>query len=177
MNILLLILLILAGIITLLLIIALFMKKEHYVKRNIIINAPQQKVFDYVKLVKHQEEFNKHAKAGGERTKTFTGTDGEPGYVYAWRGDKNAGEGEKEIKKIVEGKSIETEIRFVKPMKATATMIMETEPLSDTQTQVSWSNAGRLNYPVNIFIPLLEKNLPKDMDSSLVTLKGILEKE
>jgi hypothetical protein len=151
------------------------MKKDHYVKREIIINAPKQKVFDYVKLVKNQEEFNKHAKAGGERTKTFKGIDGEAGYVYAWKGDKNAGEGEKEIKKIAEGQMVETEIRFVKPMKTRATVIMETESLSDTQTKVSWSNAGTLKYPVNVFIPMLEKNLPKDMDGSLQTLKGILE--
>ena len=51
MNILIIILLAIAGIIVLLLIIALFMKKEHYVKREIIINAPRQKVFDYVKLL------------------------------------------------------------------------------------------------------------------------------
>ena len=40
MNILITILLVLAGIIALLLIIGLFMKKEHFVKREIIINAP-----------------------------------------------------------------------------------------------------------------------------------------
>ncbi len=40
MNILFTILLTVAGIIALLLIIALFMKREHYVKREIIINAP-----------------------------------------------------------------------------------------------------------------------------------------
>src|ERR1700712_5287235 len=97
MTILITILLILAGIITLLLIIALFMKKEHYVKREIIINAPQQKVFDYVKLLKNQDEFNKHAMAGPDRKREFKGTDGTVGYIYAWSGNKNAGEGEKEI--------------------------------------------------------------------------------
>jgi len=39
MNTIITILLVLAGIIALLLIIALFMKREHYVKREIIINA------------------------------------------------------------------------------------------------------------------------------------------
>jgi len=53
---------------------------------------------------------------------------------------------------------------------------METESLSDNQTKVTWSNAGRLKYPVNIFIPMMEKSVAKDMDSSLSTLKNILEK-
>jgi len=176
MNIIITILLVVAGIIALLLIIALFMKREHYVRREIIINAPRQKVFDYIKLLKNQDKFNKHAMAGPDRKREYKGTDGTVGFIYAWSGNKKAGEGEKEIKKIIEGKRIETEIRFVKPMAATAYIIMETESLSDDQTKVSWSNAGTLNYPINIMIPMMEKMLPKEMDSSLSTLKNILEK-
>jgi hypothetical protein len=176
MNILITILLVIAGIITLLLIIALFMKREHYVKREIIINAPRQKVFDYVKLLKNQDQFNKHAKADPDRKEEFKGTDGTVGFTISWNGNKNVGEGQKEIKNIIEGKRIETEIRFVKPMSATASIIMETESLSDNQTKVSWSNAGILKYPLNIMVPMVEKMIPKDMDSSLLTLKNILEK-
>ena len=176
MNIIIAILLVVAGIIVLLLLTALFMKKEHYVNREIIINAPRQKVFDYVKLLKNQDEFNKHAMAGPDRKREFKGTDGTVGYIYAWSGDKNAGVGEKEIKNIIEGKRIETEIRFVKPMAVTASIIMETESLPNNQTKVIWSNAGTLKYPINIMIPMMERNVAKDMDSSLLTLKNILEK-
>lgn len=38
-------------------------KKEHFVKREIVINAPRQKVFDFLKLLKNQDKFNKWAKA------------------------------------------------------------------------------------------------------------------
>jgi hypothetical protein len=170
------ILLVVAGIIALLLIIALFMKRKHYVEREIIINAPRQKVFDYIKLLKNQDKFNKHAMADPDRNGEFKGTDGTVGFIYAWSGNKNAGEGEKEIMNIIEGERIETEIRFVKPMKATASIIMETESLSDNQTKVIWSNAGTLKYPINIMIPMMEKHVVKDMDISLSTLKNILEK-
>jgi hypothetical protein len=176
MNIVITILLIVAGIIALLLIIALFMKREHYVRREIIINAPRQKVFDYIKLLKNQDAFNENAMAGADRKKEFRGTDGTVGYIYAWSGDKNAGVGEKEIKNIIEGKRIETEIRFVKPMAVTASIIMDTESLSDNQTKVYWSNAGTLKYPINVMIPMMEKSVAKGMDNSLATLKNILEK-
>jgi hypothetical protein len=176
MNTLLTILLVLAGLIALLLIIALFMKKQHYVKREIIIGAPRQKVFDYLKLLKNQDEFNAGAMEDRDRKKEFKGTDGTVGYIYSWSGNKDAGEGQKEIKNIVEGKKIEMEIRFVKPMQATAAMIMETESLSEDRTKVYWSNAGPLKYPLNLLIPVLEKQVAKGMDASLLTLKGILEK-
>ena len=113
---------------------------------------------------------------GPDRERTYKGTDGTVGYIYSWKGNKSAGQGEKEIMNIIEGKKIETEIRFVKPMAATSRMIMETESLPGDQTKVYWSNAGRLNYPLNIMVPMMEKMLPKDMDSSLSALKNILEK-
>jgi hypothetical protein len=175
MNILISILLLLAGLILLALIIALLMKKDHYVKRDIIINAPRQKVFDYIKLLKNQDTFNSDAKADSERIRDYKGTDGKVGFVYSWKGNKDAGEGEKEIMKIEEGKNMEAEIRFTKPMKVSARIIFETEELAGGQTRVSWSNAGILPYPVNIMIPVMERSVAKGMDQSLLELKRLLE--
>ena len=176
MSILTIILIVLAGIVALPFLFALFMRKEHYVSSEIIIRAPNQKVFDFVKLLKNQEKFNKNAAADADRKQEFIGTDGAVGFIIAWSGNKNAGEGEKEIKNIIEGKRIESEIRFVKPMKTSATIVMQTESVSDHETKVSWSNKGTLPYPLNIMIPMVEKHVAKDMNSSLVTLKDILEK-
>lgn len=175
MNILIVILLVLTGTIVLMLLISLLMTRKHYVKREIIINVPRQKVFDYIKFLKNQETFNTNAMAGADRKKEFRGTDGTVGYVYAWSGDKSAGEGEKEIMSMVDGQSVEMEIRFVKPMKTSARILMETESLTDDQTKLSWSNAGALSYPVNIMIPMMKKHVVKDMDTSLGNLKSILE--
>jgi hypothetical protein len=177
MNIILTILTVVAGIIVLLLIIAVFIKREHYVMRETIINAPRQKVFDYIKFLKNQDDFNKHAMKDRDRKREFKGTDGTVGYIYAWSGDKSAGEGQKEIISIIEGEKIETEIRFVKPMSASARVIMATESLSENQTRVSWSNAGTLKYPINMFIPMMEKSVARDMDISLNTLKNTIERQ
>jgi len=176
MSIIIIILLVLAGIIALLLIVAIFMKKEHYVNREIIINAPKQKVFDFLKLLGNQEKFNKWAKTDPNRKWEYKGTDGTVGYIIAWSGNRSAGEGEKEIMNIIDGKRIETEIRFIRPMRVTASVIMETESLSEDQTKVNLINTGTMKYPMNLFIPMAEKNFPKDMDESLKTLKDVLEK-
>lgn len=176
MNIFIIILLILAGIIVLLLITALFMRRNHYVQCDIIINVPQQEAFDFLKLLSNQDKFNKWAATDPGRTETFKGTDGTVGYIYAWSGNKSAGKGEKEIMSIVDGKSIETEIRFEKPMRVSSRVVMQTEAVSDTQTKVTLSNGGILSYPLNVLIPVFEKNFAGDLYSSLVTLKGILEK-
>jgi hypothetical protein len=166
---------IIAGTVALLFIAAIFMRRNHYEECNIVIEASNTKVFDFVKLVANQEAFNKHAQAGTDRQKTITGTDGTVGFIYAWNGSKEAGQGEKEIIAIEEGRRIETEIRFVKPMVVSSRMVMETQALPDGNTQVTWSNAGDLKYPLNLLIPFMEKSVTKDMQGSLVMLKELLE--
>ena len=176
MNILITILLVLAGIIALLLIIGLFTKREHYVKREIIINAPLQKVFNYAKLLKNQDEWNKNAKGDPDKKQEFKGTDGTVGFIIVFSGNKNVGEGQKEIMNIIEGKRIETEMRFVKPLTFTASLIMDTESLSDNQTKVNLSHKGTMKYPLSIMIPIFEKMFAKQMDISSSNLKNLLEK-
>ncbi len=176
MNILILILIILACVITLVLIIALFMKKEYKSHAEIIIDAPKQKVFDYLKQLKNQDEFNKWVMVDSDMKREFKGTDGTIGFVYGWNGNNKAGEGEQEIIKLVEGKNIETEVRFVRPMKSIAYSNTLTESISDYKTKVTWTNTGKMPYPMNIMSSLVQKMLAKDMDISFSNLKNILEK-
>ncbi len=176
MNILITILLIVAGIITLVLVIALLSKKEYNVQSEVTINAPLPKVFDYIKHIKNQDNYNKWVMTDPEMKKDFKGTDGTAGFIYAWNGNKKAGEGEQEIKVIVEGKRIDTEVRFVRPFAGVAYANMKTEPLADNQTRLHWSNASKIKFPMNFMVSFIEKMLVKDMDTSLAMLKKILEK-
>jgi uncharacterized protein YndB with AHSA1/START domain len=175
MNILTTVLLVLAGIVALLLILALLAKKGYDIERQIIINAPRQKVFDYLKLLKNQDNFNKWVMTDPNMKREFKGTDGTVGFIYGWNGNKQAGEGEQEIKAIVEGQRIDTEIRFVRPFSAIAYANMVTESVSDDQTKVTWSTASTMKYPLNLMVSMVEKMLAKDMDTSLANLKRILE--
>jgi len=176
MNIVIIILSVVASIIALILIIAIFTKKEYNTQSEIIINAPRQKVFDYIKQIKNQDNFNKWVMADPNMQREFKGTDGTVGFIYAWNGNKEAGEGEQEIKAIAEGKNIEMEIRFVRPFAGIAHAKMTTESLSDNQTKVHWSTSSKIKYPLNIMISMIVKMLEKDMAISLTTLKNILEK-
>lgn len=169
------ILLIIAGIIALLLVTALFMKKEYNVQSEIIINAPREKVFDYLKQLKNQDNFNKWVMVDPNMKREFKGTDGTVGFIYAWKGNKKASEGEQEIKALEEGKRIATEIRFTGSFMAVAYADYTLQTVEDNQTKVRWSNASTLKYPMNVMIPMVEKMLPKDMNVSLLNLKTILE--
>ena len=175
MNILLIVLSIFVGIVLLVLLIAMISRKEYDIRREIIIDAPQQKVYDYLRHLKNQDNFNKWVMADPGMKREFHGIDGTAGFVYAWDG-KKGGAGEQEIKNLVQDEKIETEVRFIRPFKAIAYADYIIRPLSATQTAVVWTNRNRMQYPLNSMITVIEKMLARDMDSSLATLKRILEK-
>lgn len=169
------ILIVLAGLIALILIASVFMRKDYFIQREITINAPLQKVFDYIKLLKNQDNFNKWVMIDPGMSREFKGTDGTVGFIYAWNGNKRAGAGEQEIKRLIESNNIETEIRFVRPFPGIAQANMSTRSVGDNQTKVTWSNASKMTWPMNLLLPMIEKALGKDMDESLENLKRILE--
>src|SRR3954463_8043069 len=98
MNIIIIILCALAGIIALVLIIALFMTKGYKTHKEIVIQAPKEKAFDYIKQIKNQDHFNKWLMLDPNMKKEYKGTDGTVGFIYGWSGNKEGGEGEQEIK-------------------------------------------------------------------------------
>ncbi len=177
MSILISILLAIGGLIALILIVALFVTKRYEVSREITIDVPAQTAFDYLKLLRNQDNFNTWVMVDPGMKRDFKGTDGTVGFIYGWDGNKQAGEGELELKALTEGKSIDTEIRFVRPFKGLAFSNTRLETISPNKTKVYWNNAGTMNYPINIMVLMIQKMLGKDMDKSLTTLKGILEKK
>lgn len=157
------------------LIMALFIQKEYAIKREIVIDKPSIEVFNYIKYLKNQDQYNKWVQMDPNMKKDFRGTDGTVGFVYAWDGNDKAGKGEQEIKKITEGKRIDLELRFKKPMESTASSYMATETVSPTQTRVKWQMAGNSRYPMNLMHLFMDKLLGTDLQTSLGMLKDNLE--
>ena len=106
-------------IVALLLVIPLFTKKEYSVVRETVIARPKAVVFDYIVLLKNQDNFSVWAQMDKNMKKSYKGTDGQVGFVSAWESkDDKVGAGEQEIKKILPGERIDYELRFLKPFGA-----------------------------------------------------------
>ncbi|MBS1653869.1 MAG: SRPBCC family protein [Bacteroidetes bacterium] len=178
MSILITILLIIAGIVVLFLLTAALVKKDFTLEKEIIIDQPKQKVFDYLKLIRNQEKYSVWVMRDPNVKIVYTGTDGTPGFTSSWESnDKNVGVGEQEIKKITEGESMEVEIRFKKPFEGTNYSLIKLTALSGTQTKLQNSFYGRSKFPMNIMNLLMDKLVGKDMQQNLVNLKTNLEKQ
>lgn len=173
------ILLVTAVIITALFIIPLFLAKNYSVQKQIVIDKPINEVFEYISHLKNMDNYSAWAEMDPNMQKEFIGNDGTEGFIMAWQSDhKDVGVGQQEIDKIIPNKRVEFILRFYEPFEATDNGFYETETLSTNQTKVIWGYNGRIDYPMNILIPLmsLKKMIGDDFDKSLKKLKKHLEK-
>jgi hypothetical protein len=173
------ILIIIAVVVIIPLLVALFVEKDYALERDIVINRPKQEVFDYIKFLKNQDVYSKWNQMDPYMISTYTGTDGTVGFISAWEGDKNVGKGEQEIVRIVEGERVDTQLRFIEPFESVSDAYMITESLGDDQTRVIWGFSGRMSYPMNLFLLIMdmEESIGADYDHGLQNLKDILEAE
>lgn len=170
----------LLGFVALALIVALFVKKDYAVEREITINKPKQEVFAYVKYLKNQDNFSKWATMDPQMKKSYSGTDGTPGFVSAWESQKDSvGKGEQEIKKITEGERIDYELRFKEPMESTEQAYMITEAVDSSHTKVKWGFYGKMKYPTNLMCLFMniDEMVGPDFEQGLSNLKTIMEKQ
>jgi uncharacterized protein YndB with AHSA1/START domain len=170
--------LVIVGIIVLLLLVALFTKKEFSLVKKVVINKPKQEVFNYLKMIRNQENYSVWVMKDPNIKIVYSGTDGTPGFISSWRSDdKNVGVGEQEIKKIKEGESMEVEIRFKKPFEGTNWSRTELHSASNGQTSVTNEFYGKSKFPMNLMNLFMDKMVGKDMQQNLDNMKCNIEKQ
>jgi hypothetical protein len=155
------------------------LSKDYVIEREVIIHKSVKDVFNYIKLIGNSENWNKWVMLDPNSKKTFKGADGTIGFVYGWDSEnKNVGQGEQEITAIKESERVDYELRFIKPFENKSTAAITTEYISPDQTLVKWYFMGERGFTMKLmhFMLRLEKVLGKDMDTSLNTLKDVLEK-
>lgn len=154
------------------------MAKEMMVEQSVIINIAKQKVYNYLKFCKNQENFSVWNMADPNKKTTATGTDGTEDFVYSWDStQKSVGAGSQQIIRLAEGESIDYVINFLRPMKNVGHAGFRLESSGNNQTKVTWTFKSPTKFPMSLFKGLFIKMLSKDLAKSLQNLKAILEKE
>lgn len=165
--------------VTALAIISLSTATDWKVSREVAIEKPRGEIFAYVKLLKNQNEWGPWFKREPTMKQEFRGTDGTVGFVSAWDGTKDdVGAGEQEIKALVENERIDTEVRFKRPFESKADSTLSLEPIGDAATKVKWTISASVPRPFNLFLLAvdIDKEMGKDIDDGLASLKSIMEK-
>lgn len=157
--------------------------KEFKLEREITINKPKAEVFGHLKFLKNHEQWNAWSKKDPAMKKEFKGTDGTVGFISAWESNhEEVGTAEQEIKSIVEGQRLDTQIRFIKPFEGKFNSYVTTESVNDDQTKVVLGMSDTMQFPMTVISFIVnvclgnQKKIEQNMDESLRNLKTLLEK-
>jgi hypothetical protein len=166
------------SIVALVLIIALFTKKDYTIVRELNINQPDSNIYEHLRFLKNHKQFNVWFLKDPNMIETSKNVDGQIGYILSYKGNKDLGSGEQEIKGLEKNKKIDIELRFIKPFKSTSKTPFELENIGQSQTKVKWTMQGQMNYPLNFALLFINMDsfLGKDVQKTLENLKSNLEK-
>lgn len=169
----------LAGLIFTIGVMGFLSPKNFLIEKSVIVNKGRLEVFNKVRLLKTHKEWNPWAKKDPSIVYNFKGVDGKEGFISHWLGNNKVGEGEQEIKKIVEGERIDYEIRFKSPFETTHYSSLTTTETGDSNTKLTWTMKGQMQFPFNIIFKIfkMQEKLEYDLGEGTNVLKEILEKE
>ena len=149
-------------------------KKTMVINSEVVIDLPKEAVWDYVRLLRNQEQYNTWILQDPNIKMKYSGTDGTPGFVAAWQSKTRMGNGEQVITKVYEGEGYESELHFENHENITYTKVM-LESVDGGKTKVSMVMSATPSFPMNIMMPMMQKVLKKNMDENSAKLKAILE--
>ena len=169
---------ILLALVLLVIVLALIAPKSYAVSRKITIDKPLTEVYSYLKYLKNHDDWSPWQERDPEMNKSYTGTDGEVGFISAWESDhKQVWSGEQEIVGLDENKEIRTHLRFLKPFKSESDAYIRVNNDSGN-TKVTWGFSGNNKFPMSIMMLFMnmEKAVGPDFEQGLAKLKSVLEK-
>lgn len=171
------ILYILIAIVVLIAILAMIAPKQMKMERSTVVNVSQEKAYNALKSLEIQNKWSVWGQKDPNQENEYRGTDGEVGAVHYWKGNKDVGEGEQEIKELHPNELIKTELRFLKPFQATNDAWFEIKEVDANSSEVSWGFSGDLKFPMTVMMMFMnmEKTLGKDFETGLANFKAYIE--
>ena len=130
-----------------------------------------------LKFMEKQRKWSAWGRKDPNMDTKLTGIDGEVGAISYWNGNKDVGEGEQEITRIVERERAEGELRFLKPMKSQSDCYLILEEQTPGKNKVTWGFKGKSAFPFSLLMLFMsmDKMVGKDFEEGLRTLKSKME--
>lgn len=168
---------ILGGLVLLILVLMLVAPKGAQVERSITVNVSPEVAYESLRSLKNFDQWSPWNDRDPHLERGYKGTDGEVGSIAWWKGNKEVGEGEQEIKQLTPHTYIETELRFLKPFKAVNRAYWRITAENNGGSKVIWGFDGKFQMPMNIMFLFMSMEGPigKDFETGLARWKTFVE--
>lgn len=147
------------------------------VQRATTIQAPPQKVFEFINDFDRWSVWSPWEKKDPAMKRTFGAATSGKGATYAWEGNKDVGQGSMEIAASAPPSRVAIKLDFVKPFEAHNMVEFTLEPKGEA-TAVTWSMQGHTPYfakIIHLFFDM-DSMVGKDFEAGLASLKAAAEK-
>jgi Polyketide cyclase / dehydrase and lipid transport len=158
------------------LVIVSFQPNEFRVMRSLAMNAPAERVFAQVNVLKNWDAWSPWAKIDPEMKTGFEGREAGPGAEMSWEGNSDVGKGEMEITDSRPHEFIRLKLTFLEPMESTQTAEFTFEETAG-KTRVTWTMYGSNNF-LGKAVGLIfncKKMVGEQFEKGLASLKKVAE--
>ncbi|WP_345992234.1 SRPBCC family protein [Chryseobacterium sp. Chry.R1] len=151
-----------------------FSNKYHF-ERSVVINAPKEKVWEHVGSTKAFNIWNPFIKPDKNIAISYSGTSGEVGDSYKWKGNNDVGEGVQTVTAVTPNEKITSKLHFIRPFEgeAVANFILTPE---GNGTKVTWTMDDELSTMMKPMKPMMDSQMGKTFDQGLGELKKLTER-
>jgi hypothetical protein len=167
----------LAGLVLLIVVLMLVAPKGSKLERSIVANVSPEQAFQSLRSLKNFDDWSPWNDRDPNLVRGYKGKEGEIGSIAWWKGNREVGEGEQEVKTLDPNSYIETELRFFKPFKAVNKSYWRISP-EGNGTKVTWGFDAKFKMPMNIMFLFIsmESAISKDYEIGLERWKSLVEK-
>lgn len=146
------------------------------VARTATVAAPAPAVFAEVNDFRKWGAWSPFEKLDPAMKKTYEGAPAGTGAVYAWTGNRHAGQGRATITESRPNELVRIRLDFAKPFAGTSIAEFDFKPAGDG-TAVTWSLVGENNFAcraICLFVSM-DKMCGRQFEAGLADLKNIVE--
>ena len=167
---------VLLGLVGLVVVLMLVAPKGAKLERSITANVSQEKAYKSLRSLKNFDQWSPWSDRDPNQERGYKGKEGEVGSIAWWKGNKDVGEGEQEVKQLEPYSYIETELRFLKPFKAVNKAYWRIAPEGEG-CKVTWGFDAKFQMPMNIMFLFISMEGPigKDYEKGLAQWKTFVE--
>jgi len=146
------------------------------VERSTSIAASPERIYERIADFHRWSAWSPWEDIDPELRRTYSGAGSGTGAVYAWSGNRKAGQGRMEITEATKPSKIAIDLAFEKPFKARNTTVFQIRP-DASGSIVTWTMTGQktlMTKIMGIFVSM-EKFIGPDFEKGLAQLKASTE--
>jgi Polyketide cyclase / dehydrase and lipid transport len=145
--------------------------------REAEFNASPAKIYANINDFHKWSAWSPWEKMDPDLKRNFSGPESGIGAKYGWTGNKKVGEGMMETTHSTPDKSMQLDLHFIKPFKASHITEFTLTPIANGGTRMKWEMRGERPFGMRIFglFMNLDKLIGKDFEKGMANLKAIVE--